>query len=148
MSLLTFHKCCACYQPLSNPKASLQLHTNRFTWSQRSGHRDQNLAHYQTGCTTLMEFWWKPSRNHHDWFGLWPNTVLGSCPLRGLVSVQVPAKLLYCLIASWSTINEVLLAMYFSLLCLCCKNAETKQNEIDEANLKSTICFLKGRWCF
>lgn len=69
--------------------------------------------------------------------------MLSSCPLRGNVSVQVPLN--YCiLIASWSIINEVLLAMYFTLLSLCYKNAETKQNEIDEANLKLMVCFLGG----
>lgn len=148
VSLLTSHKCCTCYQPLSNSKASLQLRHQQIYVVLPAGHRDQNLAHYQTGCTTLMEFWWKPSRNHHGWFGLWADSVLSNCPLGSYVSVQVPAKLLYCLIASWSIINEVPLARYCTLPCLCCKNGETKQNEIDEANLKLMVCFLRGEWFF
>lgn len=56
VSLLTSHKCCTCCQPLSNPKASLQLHNQQICVVLSAGHRDQNLACYQTGCTTLMEF--------------------------------------------------------------------------------------------
>lgn len=36
-SLLTFHRCCACYQPLSIPKHPYNCITNRFTWSHLLG---------------------------------------------------------------------------------------------------------------
>lgn len=66
MSLLTFHKCCTCYQPLSNPKASLTASPptdlcGPACWTQRSEFGSlSNKMHYTDGVLveTLKEPSW------------------------------------------------------------------------------------------